>query len=260
MEESRRSGRQPFARRRTLAMVAAVIALAIAAVVIAINDSAGSSRGVDPVLTAETRRIDALLAGIPRTATTLGDRNAPVTLQYFGDMVCPPTREFTLVTMALILREWVRPGELRIEYRSMHEGTEPEGVFVHQQDAALAAGLQGKLWYFLEYYYEEQARHQVNENDSCFVPESLALLVARQVPGLNLARWMTNRYDQALSREVLADAHTARSADFEYAPSFLLGRTGARPTTKLYFEWADHAPFERRLDQGIERLLSRQAQ
>ena len=35
-------------------------------------------------------------AGSRRTRTVLGNPNAPVTLQYFGDLECPICKEFTL--------------------------------------------------------------------------------------------------------------------------------------------------------------------
>jgi hypothetical protein len=248
--------RLPRARWQRLALAAAALALAVA-VVLLLSDGGSSSPRVTPEMAAQTRRIDTLLDGIPHGATTLGDPSAPVTLQYFADMVCPPTREFTLGPFASIIREWVRPGKLRIEWRSMQEGTEPEEVFVHQQQAALAAGLQGKLWYFLEYFYEEQARHQVNENDSCFVPESLSLLVARQVPSLNLGRWKKDRHDQRLASKIVEDERAATSERFDSAPSFLIGRTGADQTTKLYFAWAEPTIFEKAFGQALEKLLPR---
>jgi hypothetical protein len=252
--EARR--RLPRARRRRLALAAAAVAL-VAAVVLLVTDPGSSSPHVSPEMAAQTRRIDALLDGIPHGATTLGDPSAPVTLQYFADMVCPPSREFTLGPFASIIRKWVRPGKLRIEYRSMREGSESEEVFMRQQGGGLAAGLQGKLWYYLEYLYEEQARHIVNENDSCFVPESLPSLIARQVPGLDLARWRKDRLDQRLEKEMVADVHAATGEGFENAPSFLIGRTGAPPTTKLYFAWAEPTAFEKAFARALEKLLPR---
>ena len=254
----------PHGRRRLprswwqrLALAAAAVALAVAVVLLLSDGASSSSPRASPELMAQARRIDKLLDRIPHSASTLGNPSAPVTLQYFADMVCPPTREFTLGPFASIIREWVRPGKLRIEWRSMQEGTEPEEVFVHQQQAALAAGLQGQLWYFLEYFYEEQARHQVNENDSCFVPESLSLLVARQVPGLNLALWNKDRRDQRLASKIVEDERVATSERFDGAPSFLIGRTGARQTTKLYFAWAEPTIFEKAFAKALEKLLPR---
>ncbi len=37
-----------------------------------------------------------MVGGIPQSGNTLGAPNAPVTLQYFGDLECPICKEFTL--------------------------------------------------------------------------------------------------------------------------------------------------------------------
>ncbi|HEY1689577.1 MAG TPA: thioredoxin domain-containing protein, partial [Solirubrobacteraceae bacterium] len=99
--------------------------------------------------------IDALLAGIPEHGDSLGNPSAPVTIQFYGDLECSTTRGFTLQALPSIIQQWVRTGQVRIEYRSLRTVSEPE-VFSTQQVAALAAGMQNKLWYYLEAFYHEQ--------------------------------------------------------------------------------------------------------
>ena len=112
----------------------------------------------------------------------LGDPKAPVTLAYFGDLECPICKEFTLGALPTILQKWVRTGKLKIEYHSLETATHEPEVFKTQQVAALAAGKQDKMWYFLDLFYHEQG-----EEDTGYVTESYLQGLAQQVPGLNLA-------------------------------------------------------------------------
>jgi hypothetical protein len=184
----------------------------------------------EPVIT--TRDITVLLAGIPQHGIVLGNPTAPVTLQYFSDVACPPSREITAGPLASIIRNWVRPGKLRIEYRSVEEGTATEGGFINQQADVLAAGTQDKLWNYLEYFYRAQYAMPSNDRDSCFLEESFLRTIARTTPGLSFAQWTKDARGKLLAREVVADERTAAEADLE-DPSFLIGRTGAPTAMKL---------------------------
>ncbi len=176
--------------------------------------------------------VDALLGGIPEQGNVIGSSTALVTLQYFSDLSCPRSREMTTGTLAKTISRWVRPGKLRIEYRSVQEGTDSEEGFAGKQAAALAAGIQDKLWYYLEYFYRAQDEQPSNEIDSCYVAETLPQIVARQVPGLNFAKWAVDRLSHSLVSKAIADLRIAVRADLQN-PSFLIGRTGARTATKL---------------------------
>ena len=65
----------------------------------------GAERGTDA-------EVAALLAGIPQRGNTLGDPNAPVTVQFFGDLQCPYCRRFTLEVLPSLIQSYVRPGKL----------------------------------------------------------------------------------------------------------------------------------------------------
>jgi protein-disulfide isomerase len=165
--------------------------------------------------------VRSLLAGIPQRGNTLGYPKAPLTLQYFGDLECPFCREFTLGALPPIIQRWVRSGQLKIEYHSLESATRDPEVFKTQQVAALAAGKQNKLWYFIELFYHEQGKE-----DSGYVTESYLQGLAQQVPRLNLIAWTVARNDTELANTVSSDARGARSAGVTGTPSFLLRRTG----------------------------------
>jgi protein-disulfide isomerase len=216
-------GRRARARARALRGVAG-IALVAAVVAVIATSSGGSSAGpASGHGTTVAQGISALLAGIPQSGNTLGSRTAPVTLRYFGDLECSTARAFTLEILPSIIRKWVRSGKLRIEYRSLRTVSEPE-TFGVQQVAALAAGMQNKLWYYLENFYHEQGREH-----SGYVTESYLRSLARQVPRLNLELWGNDRHDPRLAAQVTEDEQTAHTAGFNSTPSLQIGRTGSTP-------------------------------
>jgi protein-disulfide isomerase len=186
------------------------------------------------------------LRGIPQSGDTLGDHDAPVTLQYFADLECPICREFDLGALPALVKKYVRTDELKIEYHSLETSTREPEVFETQQVAALAAGRQDKMWYFVELFYHEQG-----EEDSGYVTESYLRNLGQQVPGLNLARWTSDRNDSALGDEVANDARAANNEGFTGTPSFLIGRRGHRLHKFEYNSLTEPGSFE----AAVKRLL-----
>jgi protein-disulfide isomerase len=190
--------------------------------------------------------IGALLAGIPQRNNVLGKVSAPVTLRWFGDMQCPFCKEFTLGALPSIIQKWVRGGQLKIEYRSIETATRQPSVFKTQEIAALAAGAQHKMWYFLETFYHEQG-----EEDSGYVTEKYLRGIARQVRGLNLTVWAADRHNPQFVEQLAEDLVIARSAGFTGTPSFLIGRSGDAAKRFVPGSLVNPEPFNR----AIEYLL-----
>jgi protein-disulfide isomerase len=190
--------------------------------------------------------VNSTVGGIPQNGITLGNPNAPVTLQYFADLECPVCKSFTLGALPSIIQNWVRTGKLKIEFRNMDTATREPEVFRSQQIAALAAGKQNKLWQFTELFYHEQ-----QEEGSGYVTEQFLQNMAQQVPGLNLAQWTAARNDPTLASQITSDAQLVSASGFTGTPSFLIGKTGG-PAQK--FEAAsltDPSSF----NAAIEKLL-----
>jgi len=185
----------------------------------------------------------ALLADIPQSTNALGSANAPITLQYFGDLECPFCRDFTMEVLPSMIERWVRAGDLRIEYHALETATREPEVFVAQQVAALAAGRQDRAWYFIETFYREQG-----EEGSGYVTDRFLEGIASEVPGLDLSQWNRDRSDPQLAGEIAADARAAESAGLNGTPSFLIGRSAGAMTT---FAPTDATSF----DAAIEGLL-----
>jgi protein-disulfide isomerase len=250
LEESEAASAKRRARLTQLGIVATVVVVAV--VVILIATGGGGSKKVAPHSTAANETVTAvntLIDGIPQSGNALGDPNAPVTLQYFGDLECPICKEFTLGALPSIIQKWVRTGKVRIEYHSMETATRDPEVFKTQQIAAYAAGKQNKAWNFIETFYHEQLPEE--EEDAGGVTESYIQGIAQQVPGLDLATWTSDRSDPALANEVEADKQAANNEGFTGTPSFLIGKTGGQMSKLGEVPLTEPAGF----DEAIEKLL-----
>jgi protein-disulfide isomerase len=249
MEEAEAAG--ALRRKRLTQLGSAVAAVVVVVVVILIATSGGGSSSSSIPKTKEEKNatvttVQSLIGGIPQSANVLGAPTAPVTLQYFGDLECPICKEFTLGALPSIIQKWVRPGKLRIEYHSLETATREPETFKLQQVAAYAAGKQDKAWYFIETFYHEQG-----EEDSGYVTEKYIQGIASQVPGLNLAKWTSDRSDPDLANEVTTDAQTANNEGFTGTPSFLIGRSGGAMTKLEPSSYSEAGSF----DEAIEKLV-----
>jgi protein-disulfide isomerase len=238
------------ARRTRMTQLAVVVSVVVAGIVAILIATAGSGavKKIAPE-TAAARSVDSgvstLLAGLPQNSNVLGRATAPVTLEYFGDLECPVCRSFTVNALPSIIGKWVRGGQLRIEYHSLETATREPEVFKSQQAAALAAGKQQKMWNFIETFYHEQG-----EEDSGYVTEGYIQGIAKQVPGLNLTQWTSQRNDPALTGQVESDAQAANTAGFNGTPAFLIGRSGGAMTKLEPNSYSQAGPF----DEAIEKL------
>jgi len=226
MEEA--SAVQASQRKRLIQLggVAGVVIVIIAIIVIA-TGSGGSKTAPAPksaAANAAQTSVVSLLQGIPQSANTLGNPSAPVTLVYYGDLECPFCKQFTLTALPSIIKKDVRTGKAKIQYRAMATATREKEIFQTQQVAALAAGKQNRMWYYVELFYHEQG-----EEDSGYVTESYLQGLASQVPGLNLSQWSSDRNNPAYANEVISDAQSANQNGFTGTPSFIVEKAGQAP-------------------------------
>src|SRR6476469_189561 len=229
-----------------------VLAGLIMVALLALTDSDPSSeptrhpRLYRPVEAETARRIDALLAGIPQRGSTLGDRGAPVTLQFFADLECEEARQFVIGALPFLIRRWVREGKLRIVYRANPEETIWPDIFQGQQVATLAAGVQGRAWSYLDFFY-----HAEGPEVGRYATEHSRRAIAAHVPGLDISQWSDDRLEPALVRHLERDLRLASRRSIEHTPAFLIGPSGERPKPLPHFSLTESAAF----DEAIESML-----
>jgi protein-disulfide isomerase len=214
------------------------------------NDSSKQRRVVvTPTVPGAARHTYALLAGIPQDGSSLGNPHAPVTLQFFGDLQCSESRQVMLSVLPQLIRRWVRPGKLRIVYRSTETDTHSAGgrpEFLAQQGAALAAGRQGRLWNFIDVFYREQG-----PEFTAYVNESFLHLIAIQAE-IELGRWQKAReLPLKWIRSIDADEKLARRTGVNSTPSFLVGPTGGPSHVLRHFGLEEAVVFEEAIKAAL---------
>ena len=225
-----------------------LLALPLVALVVIVASSGPLGAQGEQFSAAEARAIaqtESLLAGIPQHGSVLGNPKAPVTLQFFGDLQCPESRQVMLGALPSLIRHWVRGGQLRIVYRSTLADTPDRSEFLAQQIAALAAGRQDRMWTFIDLFYREQQPEFTNYADDAFLEG-----VAKQA-GVDMWRWSEDRESEGWAGKIESDEFADEAKEVGYIPGFLVGPTGkkARPLRHISFE--NPAGF----DEAIRGLL-----
>jgi hypothetical protein len=233
-ERVRTSRRGSVIRIGRVALAAVAVAAAGVLIAAGVSDVAGSSG--QPSSARMEKEVSALLGGIHQSGDTLGRASAPITLQIFGDLESADVRTFVVWLLPDIIREWVRTNVVKIQYRSFMTASSPyPNVFVTQQAAALAAGVQGRLWSFIETFYHEQGQEHTR-----YVTDAYLDRIAEQTPGLGLSEWESDRESNELAKQVVEDERAVQAIRSPDAPVFLIGRTGGKlvpwPGYRLYEE------------------------
>lgn len=208
-------------------------------------------RLISPRDPAPARLTFQLLTGIPQHGAELGDPGAPVTVQFFGDLQCKDSRQVMLGALPILIRRWVRPGKVRLVYRSTETDTKGAGgrvEFRDQQGAALAAGRQNRLWNFIDVFYREQGPEFTG-----YVTERFLHLIAAQA-GLDMARWQTAREPfWRWERDLDGDESLGKARDVKSTPSFLIGPTGGPSHVLRHFALEEPGVFEEAIRAGLKR-------
>jgi protein-disulfide isomerase len=211
-------------RARAVAGLCAFVAVVVALLLLVVSGSrGGGAAGQRAARLRLQRQVAALFAGIPQHGVSLGDPKAPVTLQVFVDLEDQHdgTSWFDYA-LPPILEGFVRTNIVKLEFRSFKTDTLNPNPFMMQQTSAMAAGSQDLLWNYATTFMNEQGAEFTN-----YVTEDFLRGIARQIPGLNLAKWERSRNDAA-ERTVVTDDSAAREAGFHDTPAFRIGLTGGK--------------------------------
>lgn len=140
-----------------------------------------------------------------------GQRDAPVTLEEFGDFQCPPCGLIAGFIDQLVGDYQPR---LRIVFRSF-----PLPSHKHARDAALtaeAAGLQGRFWEMHDLLYREQVVWS-KAGDTAELFNSYAGMIK-----LDLERFKKDMAGEKAKARVAADVERAQSLGVKTTPTFFI--------------------------------------
>jgi protein-disulfide isomerase len=236
-----RARAQRAQRDKRLKMIGGIVlaGVAIVAVLVAISSGGGSSETGKQTGTQAKQTVasvNSLLNGIPQNGAILGNPKAPVTMTYYGDLECPICKAFTLQGgFPQLVSKDVRDGKVKVVYKAFETATRDPNVFKNQQVAALAAGRQQKFWDFAELFYREQGAE-----DTGYVNEDYLQGLAKQVPGLSLTKWESDRNDGALANQIAADGAQGTKAGVTGTPTLVFsGPKGEAATPEAVPSYSD---------------------
>jgi len=205
-------------RARLVRLVLGVsVAVVVVVVLIVISSSGGGKKASPKPSGATATAVTALLIGIPQSGTTLGSPAAKVTVTEYGDLQCPNCADFAKAAETTLISSDVRSGRAKLVYRSLQTATQDPSVFATQQADAYAAGAQGRALNFIELFYEEQGA----EGSGYVTPAYLDGL-AKQIPGLDYAKWLAASTASTYSGAVRLDQQAAAHAGFNSTPTIVV--------------------------------------
>ncbi len=208
-------GRLTYGRGPRL-IAALFLAILVVATVLAIArpGARGNSQGSQSTVGAE-------LAGIPQKGTLLGDPHAPATLVEFADLQCPFCAQYARDALPGLLRDWVRPGRVRLDLRLVSFiGPDSERA----ARTAGAAALQDRLWQFSELFFLNQGAE-----NSGYVTPAFLRAIASATGGLNVQRTLDASGSDSVTAQLSRAHQSADQLHVSSTPSFFLLRPGHAP-------------------------------
>jgi protein-disulfide isomerase len=208
--------------RRTQILAIAAFAAVVIVVLIAVNvsgtdDGSGGAGGIETSAAEAT----ALFEGIPQSGTVLGAPEAPATLTEFADLQCPFCAEFATEALPAVVEDFVRPGELALDFQALtFIGPDSEEA----ARMAEAAGLQDQLWQFVGVFYANQG----TEN-SGYVDEGFLTEIGSALPDLDVEAALVDRDSPDVDAALAAARKLADELGVDSTPSFVLTPKGDQP-------------------------------
>jgi len=177
-----------------------------------------------------------VLVGLPAAATntakangnSLGDANAPVTVEVYADYQCPICGQFDRGTLKQIEDKYVKTGKVRIVFNHF--------AFIGDEstraaEASECANAQGKFWEFTDTLFNNQA----GENQGAFSDANLEKF-AQQV-GLDMTQYKTCMDQNTYLGKVQASSTGASQRGVDSTPTlFINGQKAVGAISLATFE------------------------
>jgi len=195
---------------RTAVVVAFGIAIAAAVALVVVAVIARDDSGTAPPTSSPV--VD--LLGIPQNGRLLGSPTAKVMLIEYADPQCPACRLYSEDFFPTLVRQYVRPGKVKTEFRGFPFIGEDS---VKGYRFLLAAAEQDKLWNLAEALY----RNQGAEN-SGWVTDDLIRGLATQIPGLDVEKLFVDAERPDIVREADGAETAGTAAGLQGTPTFVI--------------------------------------
>ncbi len=173
-----------------------------------------------------------VLIGMPAAATerakatgnTLGDANAPVTLEVYADFQCPVCGQFDRGTLKQIEDKYVKTGKVKIVYNHF--------AFIGDEstraaEASECANAQGKFWEYADTLFNNQA----GENQGAFSDANLEKF-AQQV-SLDMDQYRTCMQARTYLSKVQTSTQNGTARGVNATPTIFINGQLARGAISL---------------------------
>lgn len=147
----------------------------------------------------------------------MGDPNAPVTVYMWEDFLCPACRQWTANIEPQLVEEYVKPGQVKLEFRQFPLSGHRPGSDMAAQ-ASLCAADQDAFWTYHNRLFAAQDRGQPG-----YVLD--ALVQYADELGLDSRTFLECMSSQKYRDEAAASANEALNLGLNATPSILVGET-----------------------------------
>jgi protein-disulfide isomerase len=232
-------------RNRLILVAAAVGAAALLAVVLILVAGKSSSTTTTTNATGTTTTATSaasLFAGIPQQGNTLGQASAPATLIVYEDPQCPFCRQWNVQTLSTVVNQFVRTGQLKLEYR---------GVVIIGPDSVRglraidAAAKQNKLWNLVDALYARQGAE-----NSGWITNSVILAAAKDA-GANGQAILAGMGAASVNATLNTWQKQAMADQLQGTPTFVIARPPA-VSHQLPVQGLDPATFVAALTAALQ--------
>jgi protein-disulfide isomerase len=168
-------------RRRGRWWVLGILAIGAVALIAGLANLATQKPDRSRITVAGIGDAQQIFGGVRQDGDRIGSPDAPVTIQWFDDLQCGNCRGQFLATVPTLVNDYVRPGDVRMEYRhySFSSATEELGFF-----GAEAAADQDYTWPYVYLFFRNQ-----DEAKRVGVNRDFLTSLAGGIPELDVPQW-----------------------------------------------------------------------
>lgn len=171
----------PHGRRRGRWFVLALLLLGLGGVIAGLVGLSIQKPDRNQVRVAGIGDAQEIFGGVRQDDDRLGSPDAAVSIQLFDDMQCGDCRHQFLTTIPPLVEDYVRPGDVKLEYRHYSFGSRTEELGFY---GAEAAADQDYAWPYIYLFFRSQ-----DEAERVGIDEDFLSAVAGGIPALDVPAW-----------------------------------------------------------------------
>jgi protein-disulfide isomerase len=186
------------APRRRPRLIGVLIGAGAAVALIALFASLSLDEGdTDPIQIDHAGEVRRLIGGLPQLDERLGEDDAPVTVEVFNDLQCTYCADWQRDVVDPLIADEARDGDVKFLYRHWSMTERASGIASY---GAVAAGLQGQQWQYIELFFRNQGEAQ-----RFGVTQEVLDEIAKGVLNLNIEQWQRDFEDPEIPERLEED-------------------------------------------------------